>query len=141
MNNQSLFAGTYKLTEIFESRECEKIISEIKKLGLDNVFWEETFILKKDTGDNEIHFGKLFDELKENGKKGLNIQRYKGLGEMNPQQLWETTMDVKSRMLKKIMIEDAIKAEDLFTILMGEQVEPRKNFIYSNALEAKNIDI
>ncbi|MCL5674367.1 MAG: DNA topoisomerase (ATP-hydrolyzing) subunit B [Candidatus Omnitrophica bacterium] len=141
LNNSSLFSGTYKITEIFESRECEKIISEIKKLGLDNIFWEEIFILKKDTGDYEIPFEKLFDELKENGKKGLNIQRYKGLGEMNPQQLWETTMDVKSRMLKKITIEDAIKAEDLFTILMGEQVEPRKNFIYSNALEAKNIDI
>ncbi len=141
LNNQSLFSGVYKLTEIFEFRECEKIVSEAKKLGLNNLFWEEKFIIKKEAKDYEVAFEKIFDEIKENGKKGLNIQRYKGLGEMNPQQLWETTMDVKNRMLKKISVEDAIKAEDLFTILMGEQVEPRKNFIYSNALEAKNIDI
>lgn len=83
----------------------------------------------------------LLDHLLEDGKKGINIQRYKGLGEMNPEQLWQTTMHPDRRNLLKVTVEDALESDEIFTILMGDEVEPRRDFIQNNALEVSMLDI
>lgn len=83
----------------------------------------------------------LNEKLKELGKDGVNLQRYKGLGEMNPHQLWDTTLDPKNRIFKKVTVEDAVLADEVFTMLMGDQVEPRRDFIQEHAIEVKNLDI
>jgi DNA gyrase subunit B len=83
----------------------------------------------------------LMEYFIETGKKGLSIQRYKGLGEMNPEQLWNTTMNPDKRNLLRVGIEDAVTADEIFTVLMGDEVEPRREFIQNNALEVSMLDI
>ncbi len=102
---------------------------------------EQTLILETDTDQYEINsFEKLQKIIDDRGQKGLTIQRFKGLGEMMPQQLWETTMDPATRTLLKVRVEDAMLCDQLFDVLMGDKVEPRRDFIESNAVYATNID-
>ncbi|WP_305045490.1 DNA topoisomerase (ATP-hydrolyzing) subunit B [Geoalkalibacter sp.] len=127
--------------EILSSPEYKLLLQayrKVEEICLD----EKAFISYENKDVVEVHDRQeLLTHFIERAKKGQYIQRYKGLGEMNPEQLWETTMDPEKRVLLQVKIEDAVEADEIFTVLMGDQVEPRRDFIEKNALNVSNLDI
>ncbi len=131
---------------IYESKSCEELSAEIRSAGQDpkRVFRGDTPLFRISTSSGDLTVNSmqaLFEEIKKNGRQDLKIQRYKGLGEMNAEQLWETTMNPETRKMIKVAMEDAVEAEHMFTLLMGDAVEPRREYIEKHAAGVKDLDI
>jgi DNA gyrase subunit B len=126
----------FEFLDLPEYDELRKLAAELGKSAV------APYVIERN-GDRTVT--KLLDvlarDIKEIGRKGLSIQRYKGLGEMNAEQLWETTMDPAKRTLLQVRISDTVAADDIFTVLMGDLVEPRRDFIEKNALNVRNLDV
>ncbi|MFC1498979.1 DNA gyrase subunit B, partial [Verrucomicrobiota bacterium] len=138
--------SAFKWVEIFSSSTLSKLISALEKKGftVDQYGLSENPLCSVVDGENKISvysLQQLLNVIRDMGRKNLNIQRYKGLGEMNPDQLYDTTMDPDNRKLLKVVLEDAVRADEIFTTLMGTEVEPRRQFIEQNALNVKNLDV
>ncbi len=124
------------------SQDFQKCLLSGKNIEKYNFPPFKIFSKEKESETDEVNDKlELLDLLLKHGKKGINVQRYKGLGEMNPDQLWKTTMDPENRILLQVRVEDVVDTDEIFTILMGEEVEPRRDFIQNNALEVNTLDI
>jgi DNA gyrase subunit B len=126
-------------SDFFNSADYQQIGQFVQQAG--DLFSAESYVSRGERSQPVAKFSEAYNWLIKEARKGLNIQRYKGLGEMNPEQLWDTTMDPDNRRLLKVRIEDAIAADEVFTTLMGDQVEPRRDFIEANALNVSNLDV
>ncbi|MBA4380988.1 MAG: DNA topoisomerase (ATP-hydrolyzing) subunit B [Sideroxydans sp.] len=140
---EKIFHGNYSLSyldkEFLEGGDYVQIRQTAD--ALNGLISPTAYVARGEQKRGVGSFKQGIEWLLEEAKKGVSIQRYKGLGEMNPDQLWETTMDVKNRILLRVRIEDAIGADEIFTTLMGDVVEPRRAFIEKNALGVKNLDV
>ena len=127
----------FELMDSPEVRELLAMHRRSKELG--ELPWT---LVDDDSSESVVtHVDGLFDAIDARGRKGAEIQRYKGLGEMSAEQLWETTMDPGRRVMLRVRIEDAIATDKVLTLLMGDDVEPRREFIEQNALNVRNLDI
>jgi DNA gyrase subunit B len=124
--------------EFFRSVEYQRLV-ELSGL-LDDTLEAGSEVRRGDRFTAATSLAQAMDWLSQEAKRGMSIQRYKGLGEMNPDQLWETTMDPATRRMLQVRIEDAVATDELFTTLMGDHVEPRRDFIQNNALSVANLD-
>jgi DNA gyrase subunit B len=136
----------FQWIELYSATKLTKLVKDLESKGLTADLFgvsEEPFchLVESDNRLPVHSFRGLMESVRDIGRRGLNIQRYKGLGEMNPEQLFSTTMDPDSRKLLRVALENPMKADEMFTVLMGEEVEPRRNFIETNALNVKNLDI
>ncbi|MCF7817516.1 MAG: DNA topoisomerase (ATP-hydrolyzing) subunit B [Kiritimatiellales bacterium] len=139
-------ATAVRYKELFFSKQLQAVVETLEQEGFSLgqlMESEEPQFNLDDKGSKTPVYSlmELAQAIRVAGRKGMTIQRYKGLGEMNPQQLWETTLDPACRRMTKVVLDDAVKADEMFTILMGDEVEPRRQFIQENALNVTNLDI
>ena len=141
-------ARHFDIIDIFEAANCEELVSALAEHNLKpkNVFDKDGALFFVSAGEGSPEspaesLEELFSQVRANGQTGLRIQRYKGLGEMNAEQLWETTMDPETRKMIRVTMEDAIVADQMFTLLMGDVVEPRREYIEKYAAGVKDLDI
>ena len=144
--NDSSKISPVEITSIYEAKACESLVAEMAKHNLSTslLYSGNEPIFTINNGEKLIpvnSLNELFEQIKKLGRQGLYIQRYKGLGEMNAEQLWETTMRPDTRKMIKVTMEDAFQAEKIFTLLMGDHVEPRREYIEKYAADVKDLDI
>jgi DNA gyrase subunit B len=132
-------ATRYIPREFFDTNEYKHIMALSEKLS--DLLGDGAYVKRGERNGGIESFADAVEWLMNEARRGQSIQRYKGLGEMNPDQLWDTTVNPETRRLMQVKIEDAVKADEIFTTLMGDQVEPRREFIEKNALTVANLDV